>query len=562
MQKLELTWIGKGQEPAVEPRILLHDPSKDYGDPNANNMLIHGDNLLALKALEQDFAGRVKCIYIDPPYNINVANPHYNDNAPHSDYISLMKRRIEILYHLLHDEGSLWISINSDELFYLKIVCDEIFGEKNFVTVVTLKTATTASYRSINVCPVNVSEYILVYAKDAQQAKFRPVYIPVDYSEDYGSYIENMDDSPENWVLKKLDDLIYDEVGVSNWREFRDKYGDAWKEVRYSMKREKALSMANCVVSLNTLQKPANDVARLIERSKSERDQFFVYERDGKEPIIIYNGRTLAFYSSKLKNIGGTLTPSDILTNIWTDISYLSLGLEGGVKFPNSKKPERLIERILSLGSNEGDLVLDSFLGSGTTAAVAHKMGRRWIGIELGDHCYTHCLPRLKAVVDGEQSGISKAVGWQGGGGFKFYELAPTLIVKDENGFEIISDQYDATMLAAAVAKLCGYRFAPREDNPYIHGVNNVGGFIFVTTQYITAPLLGEIAKHFSDTQSLVICASAFQVGIKNNFPNIKLRKIPQSVLSKCEYGADNYNLNVVEFPDFEETEEDFEDVE
>lgn len=562
MQKLELTWIGKGQEPAVEPRILLHDPSKDYGDPNATNMLIHGDNLLALKALEQEFAGRVKCIYIDPPYNINVANPHYNDNAPHSDYISLMKRRIEILHHLLHDEGSLWISINSDELFYLKIVCDEVFGEKNFVTVVTLKTATTASYRSINVCPVNVSEYILVYAKDAQQAKFRPVYIPVDYSEDYGSYIENMDDSPENWVLKKLDDLIYDEVGVSNWREFRDKYGDAWKEVRYSMKREKALSMANCVVSLNTLQKPANDVARLIERSKSERDQFFVYERDGKEPIIIYNGRTLAFYSSKLKNIGGTLTPSDILTNIWTDISYLSLGLEGGVKFPNSKKPERLIERILSLGSNEGDLVLDSFLGSGTTAAVAHKMGRRWIGIELGDHCYTHCLPRLKAVVDGEQSGISKAVGWKGGGGFKFYELAPTLIVKDENGFEIISDQYDATMLAAAVAKLCGYRFAPREDNPYIHGVNNVGGFIFVTTQYITASLLGEIAKHFSDTQSLVICASAFQVGIKNNFPNIKLRKIPQSVLSKCEYGADNYNLNVVELPDFEETEEDFEDAE
>jgi adenine-specific DNA-methyltransferase len=205
---------------------------------------------------------------------------------------------------------------------------------------------------------------------------------------------------------------------------------------------------------------------------------------------------------------------------------------------------------------------LDSFLGSGTTAAVAHKMGRQYIGVEFNGTCYTHCLPRLKAVVDGEQGGISKTVNWQGGGGFKFYELAPTLIVKDENGFEIISDQYDPAMLAAAVAKLCGYRFAPRDGNPYIHGVNNVGGFIFVTTQYITAPLLGEIAKHFSDTQSLVICASAFQVGIKNNFPNIKLRKIPQTVLSKCEYGAGNYNLNVVELPDFEETEEDFEDAE
>jgi len=181
-------------------------------------------------------------------------------------------------------------------------------------------------------------------------------------------------------------------------------------------------------------------------------------------------------------------------------------------------KPERLIERVLTLGSNEGDLVLDSFLGSGTTAAVAHKMKLRYIGIELGDHCYTHCLPRLKAVVDGEQGGISKAINWKGGGGFKFYELAPTLIVKDVNGVEIISDKYDAMMLAAAVAKLCGYRFSTREDNHYIHGVNNVGGFIFVTTQYITSPLLAEIAKHFTDKQSLVICASAFQRKIKNDF--------------------------------------------
>jgi adenine-specific DNA-methyltransferase len=236
--------------------------------------------------------------------------------------------------------------------------------------------------------------------------------------------------------------------------------------------------------------------------------------------------------------------------------------LEGGVEFRSGKKPEALLELIFRHFSNPGDLVLDSFLGSGTTAAVAQKMGRHYIGIELGEHCYTHCIPRLKAVVDGDPTGISSAVDWQGGGGFKFYELAPTLIVKDENGFEIISDRYDATMLSAAVAKLCGYRYAPREGNPYIHGVNNVGGFIFVTTQYITAPLLGEIAKRIEDTQSLVICASAFQVGIKNNFPNIKLRKIPQSLLSKCKYGAGNYNLNVVELPDFEETEENFEDAE
>jgi len=555
MQKLELTWIGKGNEPQVEPRILLHDASKDYGDPDADNMLIHGDNLLALKALEQEFAGRVKCIYIDPPYNINVANPHYDDYSPHSDYISLMKRRIEILFNLLNEKGSLWISINSDELFYLKIVCDEIFGEKNFVTVVTLKTATTASYRSINVCPVNVSEFILVYVKDAQQAIFSPVYIPVNYSEDYGSYIENMSDRPENWVLKKLDDLIYEEVGVANWREFREKYGESWKDIRYSMKREKALALAKTVVSLNTLQKPANDVAKLIERSKVEREQFFIYERNGKDPIIIYNGRTLAFYSAKLKNIGGTLTPSDILTNIWTDISYLSLGLEGGVKFPNSKKPERLIERIFQIVTNPGDLILDSFLGSGTTAAVAHKMGRRYIGIELGDHCYTHCLPRLKAVVEGEQGGISKAVDWKGGGGFKFYELAPTLIIKDVHGQPIFSDKYNAQMLVAAVAKLNGFVYAPDAEVFWKQGRSQDNSFIYVTTQYLTATQLDNIARDLPEFEKLLICAPAFDVGLGKRYDNINVRKIPQSVLSKCEYGVDNYNLNIVNPPELDKEE-------
>ena len=555
MQKLELTWIGKGQELAVEPRILLHDASKDYGDTAADNMIIHGDNLLALKALEQEFAGQVKCIYIDPPYNINVANPHYNDNAPHSDYIALMKRRIEILHTLLHEQGSLWISINSDELFYLKIVCDEVFGEKNFVTVVTLKTATTASYRAINVCPVNVSEFILVYSKDVQKAQFSPVYIPVEYSEDYGSYIENIDESFEKWTLKKLDNLIYEEANVSNWREFRDMYGDTWKDIRYSMKREKALAMADRVVSLNTLQKPANEVARLIEQSKIEREQFFIHERVGKEPIVIYNGRTLAFYSAKLKNISGVSTPADILTNIWADISYLSLGLEGGIKFPNSKKPERLIERICQIATNPGDIILDSFLGSGTTAAVAHKMGRRYIGIELGEHCYTHCLPRLQAVVDGEQGGISKAQNWQGGGGFKFYELAPTLIVNDKHGQPVFNEQYAPQMLVAAAAKLNGFLYKPDAEVFWKQGKSQDNSYIYVTTQYLTAAELDDIACDLSDYERLLICAPAFDVGLGKRYDNIDMRKIPQSVLSKCEYGVDNYNLNIVNPPELDEEE-------
>jgi adenine-specific DNA-methyltransferase len=217
-------------------------------------------------------------------------------------------------------------------------------------------------------------------------------------------------------------------------------------------------------------------------------------------------------------------------------------------------KQERLIYRILTLATNPGDLVLDSFLGSGTTAAVAHKMGRRWIGIEMGDHCYTHCIPRLQKVIDGtDQGGISKAVNWKGGGGFQFYELAPTLIVKDQYDMEVISDKYDATMLAMAVAKLQGYKYTGGA-RPYIHGVNNIGNsFIYVTTKYVTEALLIEIAGHFSSEESLLICASGFEVGIKGRFSHIKLKKIPQSVLSKCEYGVDNYSLNVVDLERFEE---------
>lgn len=559
-QKLELTWIGKGEQEKIEPRILLHDSTKDYGDTNTENMLIHGDNLLALKALEQQFAGKVKCIYIDPPYNINVANPHYNDNKHHSDYISLMKYRLEIIQSLLSNDGTLWVSINADELFYLKIICDEIFGETNFITIVTLKTATTASYRSINVCPVNVSEFILVYAKDAHAAKFRSIYVPVEYSEDYGSVIIDMDKPIEQWKLQKLDDIVYEQACVSNWREFRAKYGSAWKELRKAMKRDIAMQMADRVVSLNTLQKPAAKVAALIERSNTNRDRFFIYERENNDPIIIYNGRTLAFFSSKLREIDNVITPSDILTNIWTDISYLSLGLEGGVKFANSKKPEKLIQRVLTLATNPGDLVLDSFLGSGTTAAVAHKMGRRWIGIELGEHCYTHCKPRLDRVIDGtDNGGITKAVNWQGGGGYKFYELAPTLIVKDKHGLPIFSEQYDAEMLTAAVAKINGFVYAPNSEVYWQQGYSQDKSYIYITTNYFTADMLDDIAADMDAFDKLLVCAPAFDAGLNQRYDNISVRKIPDSVLQKCRFGRDNYNLNIVNPPELDE--EDWEDM-
>lgn len=235
------------------------------------------------------------------------------------------------------------------------------------------------------------------------------------------------------------------------------------------------------------------------------------------------------------------------------------------VKAFNSKsvfatpKPERLIKKILTLASNPGDIVLDSFLGSGTTAAVAHKMGRVWIGIELGNHCYTHCLPRLKSVVDGEQGGVSKELNWTGGGGYKFYELAPTLLVEDAHGNPVFSDKYSPEMLVAAVTKLNGFHYAPDADVFWKQGYSQDKSYIYVTTQYLTAEMLDSIAADMDPMESLLVCAPAFDIGLNKRYDNITVKKIPQSVLDKCEYGVDNYNLNIVDLPvcDDEEWEDD-----
>jgi len=523
MQKLELTWIGKDKVIAPEPRILLHDSRKDYGDPSTKNMLIHGDNLLTLKALEQEFAGKVKCIYIDPPYNTGSAFEHYDDNLEHSTWLSLMVPRLQILRNLLSNEGSIWISIDDDEGHYLKVICDEVFGRQNFINTVIwekkFSPQNDAKWLS------DSHDFVLVYAKNKNI--WRPNLLP--RTEEMDSRYSNPDNDPRGvWTSGDVSVKTYTAntdypITTPGGRVVNPPAGYCW---RFSRDKFAELVADNRI----WFGTKGNNVPRI--------KRFLTDVKEGMTAMTVWKHTDVGHNQDARREVVAFNSQSVFAT----------------------PKPEGLISRILTLGSNKGDLVLDSFLGSGTTAGVAHKMGRRYIGIELGEHCYTHCIPRLKAVVDGEQGGISTAVEWQGGGGYKFYELAPTLIVKDDIGFEIISDKYDANMLAVAVAKLCGYRYAPREDNRYIHGVNNLGGFIFVTTQYITAPMLADIAKHISDTQSLVICASAFQLGIKNNYPNIKLRKIPQAVLSKCEYGAENYNLNIVEIPDFDETEEDFED--
>ncbi len=392
-------------------------PVKEYS--KTSNLIIRGNNLLGLACLKLKYANKIQFIYIDPPYNTATDSFRYNDSFKRSTWLTFMKNRLEIARNLLKETGVIAISINYKELSYLKILCDSIFGEENYVNTVTVKTATTASFRAINDCPVNVSEFILIYAKNKPHAKIKPVYVPSDYSEDYGSYIENITDDPMDWRIVSVDSVIYAQDGVSTWQEYKKKHGDDWKKIRHEKKAQFCLENCDSVVSLNTMQKPSREITKVIEFSKKNRDQVF---SSGKN--FIYNGRSLAFYSKKLRKIDGVLSPTEILTNIWTDISFLSLGNEGGVDLPNGKKPEKLIKRLFDIFTDTDDIILDYHLGTGTTCAVAHKLGLQYIGLEQLDYGSDDCTVRLEKVIGGEQGGISKEISWQGGGSFVYCELA------------------------------------------------------------------------------------------------------------------------------------------
>lgn len=382
--------------------------------PN-DNLVIRGNNLVVLHSLKKRFAEKIQLIYIDPPYNTANDSFGYNDNFKRSTWLTFMKNRLSVAKDLLKSTGVMAISINYKEMSYLKVLCDELFGEQNYISTITVKTATTASFRAINDCPVNVSEFILIYAKNKTVTRINPVYVASRYSEDYGSYIENIDKPCSEWVIIPVDNIIYKNEGVNNWQEYKKKHGSQWKEDRYNKKAKFCMEHSNRIVSLNTMQKPSRDIAEIIEKSKKDKGKIY---QIGKN--FIYNGRSLAFFSKKLREIDGEIVPTEILTNIWTDISFLSLGTEGGVDLPNGKKPEKLVKRLIDLYANQDDIILDYHLGSGTTCAVAHKMGIQYIGIEQLDYGKNDPIVRLRNVVDGNNTGVSRNVDRPDDGSFVY----------------------------------------------------------------------------------------------------------------------------------------------
>lgn len=415
-----------------------------------DNLIIKGNNLLALHSLYQQFAGKVKLIYIDPPYNTGNDGFAYNNSFNHSTWLTFMRNRLKEAFILLKNDGAIFVSINHIEIGYLSVLLDEIFGQENKLPIITLRAGTTASYRSINDCPVNVTEYVLAYSKSSN---FKPnsVYRGSSYSEDYSHFIVNKKNSPDKWELQAITDIIHKKFNCENWREFKEKFGANWKKKRYEEMEIFAIENRDSVVSLNTLQKPSKRIKEEIDKSKSTRNKVFEVKREGSESIYCFNGRTLAFFSSKFREIDGEQVPSEILTNLWSDVSFLGIGPEGGVTLENGKKPEYLIKTILELITKPYDIVFDYHLGSGTTAAVCHKMQRQYIGVEQLNYGDNDSVVRLKNVINGEQGGISKAVNWQGGGEFVYLEMAQ----KNEQARKLINECESYDELMTVFKELC-----------------------------------------------------------------------------------------------------------
>lgn len=526
-RKLELTWIGKENRPKLEPRILIEDSEKTYHAPHRitnrdifNNQLIFGDNLLALKALEQELLGKVKCVFIDPPYNTGSAFAHYEDGLEHSIWLSMMRDRLELLQRLLSEDGSLWITIDDNECHYLKVLCDEVFGRSNFVANVVWQKKYAVANDHKTIAPMH--DHILVYRK-SDQWKRNLLARSEDKDRQYRFEDEKGIFRPDNYTCNKTAEerpnLYYPIIQPNTGEEIWPKRTAVW---RYSKETHE----------------------------QNEKDNLVYWGKDGKGKVPAYKR-----YRHMLKH-GGLVIPGTWWT--FEEASHTDaarkevrfvLGSTSLVDDFITPKPEGLIQLVLKIATNPGDLVLDSFAGSGTTGAVAHKMGRRWIMIELGEHCDTHIIPRMKKVIDGtDQGGISKATNWKGGGGFRYYRLAPSLMEQDKWGNWVINKEYNSAMLSEAVCKLEGFTYLPSETVYWQQGRSTEQDFIYVTTQNLSHEQLQHLSNEVGAGRTLLVMCSAFR-GNADLYPNLTIKKIPNTVLSRCEWGHDDYSLQVDNLP-------------
>ncbi len=519
--RLELTWIGKENRPRPEPRVLIEDTELSVGSfspagRKTGNSLIHGDNLLALKALEVELRGQVKCIFIDPPYNTGSAFEHYDDGVEHSLWLTMMRDRLELLHGFLAVDGSIWITVDDNEAHYLKVLCDEVFGRANFVTNVVWQkkytVANDAKWFSDN------HDHLLIYAKDKQM--WRPNKLP--RSEEMNARYSNPDQHPKGpWKATPLHAKSGSEKAKSFSYKFRNGY--VWSPPPSTYPR----------FSVETLSRldEGNEIWFGRDGSSQPSRKTFLSEltNDGTPPLTVWLQGEVG-HNHEARTEAKAFNSDDVFA---------------------TPKPERLLFRILTIATKPGELVLDSFAGSGTTGAVAHKMGRRWVMIELGEQCRTHIIPRLKKVISGrDKGGVTETVGWEGGGGFRYFRLAPSLLEKDRWGNWVIARTYNAAMLVEAMCKHMSFTYAPTQDAAeyWRHGYSSERDFIFVTTANVTHDQLRAISEDVGPERTLLVCCKAFNARA-DAFENLTVKKIPQAVLSRCEWGRDDYSLRIAEAP-------------
>lgn len=502
-QKLELTWIGKNNPEYdianIEPRILEERTDLSYGDKDADNMIIHGDNLLALKALLPEYEGKVKCIYIDPPYNTGHAFEKYDDSVEHSTWLSLMRPRLELLRTLLRTDGIIFVHLDDSEMHYCKVLMDEVFGRENFIGSLIHQRAKGGGQAKYI---VKGHDYVNVYAKklskEVSLSRGKIVQGKV-IIKDGKEYILNTD------VLRKV-------------------FG----------KYDKTLNDRRCFYEEILEYKDQTKKDEIDEKLKI--GEYFLQENE-------FGMHTIC----KLEPLEGARSKLYSIIRVLSEEGKKELDALGLGDFPYPK-PEDFVRQIIESATQEDDLVLDSFLGSGTTVAVAHKMRRKYIGIEMGEHAYTHCKARLDKVIDGtDKGGISKTVGWKDGGGYKFYELAPSFVVIDEFGNPVIDNYFNDTKLIRAMCKLTNYTFAPNPTDYWKQGKGQGGTSIYVTTQMLSVAMVQQIVSHLSPNESLLICPKKFEHGCKEVDARITIKKIPQSILKACQFGKKEYLLPIKE---------------
>lgn len=528
--KLELTWVGKYEEKSIEPRILVEDCMKSHGDVNTENMLIHGDNLIALAALEQNFTGKIKCIYIDPPYNTGSAFEYYDDNMEHSMWLQMISCRISLLKKLLSEDGFFCCQIDDAEGHYLKIILDEVFGRANYLTTIYVRVRYPEKTLKQDMNVHKEIEQVMIYRKSSQA---KPILNMVDSGYEKFKYSILVTERPSKIIT------------------LGGKTVEVYKKGDYKIKENEGNEFGLKEIWASGTILDGNSSGRFFRDYLTGR-----YEEDGYGVLYkVYgigddrydfryftgpnrHGATKGKYYQgvpvdRLKN---GVTSKEIPIEGFMDLaaSFGNCRHEGGAEFRGGKKPEILVKTILSYFSRPGDWVLDSFLGSGTTAAVAQKMRRHWIGIEMGEHAYSLCKKRLDSVIDGmDKTGITTEVNWTGGGGYKFYELAESLLVKNPKlPVYQINPSYSFDMVAEAICKIEGFTYAPEGE---FHGHSSENRFIHVTMEFVNTKYIQSLMKNLGERQSLLIYCKRMQSDM--NIPiNVEVRRIPKDLLNKCSF--------------------------